>query len=226
MATKFPGFEDGMFSFFSRRKKDLDEVPWIHGRMELFGQKLLSKGLQQLAPSFYKDYHVGVFHPEEDESFWVAFGFEDLDDLLKAAHQTVSLSEAKLEVYVRVGSVAAIDLLRRGIGKHRESFLETVAGLPEPFEIQVRERTRVSPTRFVVSQPVLTLPPAEARDPTSSGFAELVQRLTTIEYPHFSLRRRLEKKLVLELGGGELIDEVLSIMKAFQPLVDFINASK
>lgn len=54
-------------------------------------------------------------------------------------------------------------------------------------------------------------------------FMELKRLLSAIDYPHFSLRRRLDRKRVLELGGNAVVGEVVSIMKAFQPLVAFIN---
>lgn len=223
MSANFDGFEDDMFKFFIRREKDPSQIVWIRRRMEVFGQKLMHKGLQALDSSFYRACHVGIFHPEEDESFWVAFGYEKLEHLLNSAHQTVSLFASGLDVYVRVGSVAAIDLLRRRIRSRQQAFSEIVSALPVPFEVQVRERTGIAPMRFIVGPPVLTLAPAEARDPTSNGFAELVRLLTAIDYPHFSLRRHLDRNRVVEFNGRGLLDEVLAIMKAFQPLVAFIN---
>lgn len=77
--------------------------------------------------------------------------------------------------------------------------------------------------RFLVGPPVLQLTPAEVRKPASSGFAELVRLLATIPYPHFSVRRHLDSKRVVGLGGSGVVDEVLRIMTAFQPLVVFLN---
>ena len=54
---------------------------------------------------------------------------------------------------------------------------------------------------------------------------ELKRLLHEIDYPHFSLRKRLERKRVVEFGGNAVVGEVVSIMKAFQPLVTFINES-
>lgn len=223
MSSRFNGFEAQMFDFFARHNRDSSDTAWIRGRMELFGQKLLYKGLQSLDSDFYRAQHVGVFHPEEDETFWVAFGSPKLEHLLNTAHQTVSLSASGLDVYVRVGSVAAIDLLRRKLSFRRQEFLQIVNTLPEPFEVQVRERTRVAPMRFLVSAPRLRVAPADVRDPSSTEFAKLVKLLSTIDYPHFSVRSNLTKQRVLELGGNGLLDEVLAIMKSFQPLVVFLN---
>jgi hypothetical protein len=223
MSIRFTGFEDEMFESFSRFHKDPSDITWIKGRMELFGKKLLHTGLQALDSSLYRECHVGVFHPDDDETLWVAFGLAELDDLLNCAHQTVSLSGSGLEVYVRVGSVAAIDLLRRNVRSREKTFIQIVTAMPEPFEVQVRERTRRAPKRFVVGPPVLGLAPAEVRDPASSGFSELVRLLAEIRYPHFSIRRRLDRNQVIELGGSCLVDEVLNIMTAFQPLVTFLN---
>ncbi len=223
MSQRFDGFEDEMFKFFSRREKDPDDVVWIRRRMEVFGHKLLHKGLQALDSSFYRWPHVGIFHPDEDKSLWVAFGPKKLEHLLNHAHQTVSLFDLGLDVYVRVGSVAAIDSLRQALHSRRNTFSEIIAALPEPFVVQIRERTPIAPMRFPVGPPVLELAPADLRDPGSSGFAELVRVLSAIDYPHFSLRRHLDSKRVIELGSSPLLDEVLSTMTAFQPLVVSLN---
>jgi hypothetical protein len=223
MSIQFNGFEETMFAFLSHREKDADRIKWIRQRIDAFGAKLLHMGLQALDSSFYRAHHVGVFHPEEDKTFWVAFGITNLERLLNTAHQTVSLSETGLDIYIRVGSQASIGLLRQNLRSREGEFANIVGDLPEPFEVQIKERTPLAPMRFIVGPPVLRLQPNEVRNPASSGFSELVRLLATIRYPHFSLRTHLDKRRAVELGGSGLIVEVLKTMKAFQPLVVFLN---
>ena len=47
-----------------------------------------------------------------------------------------------------------------------------------------------------------------------------------IHLPYLSVRRRIDRNRALELSRGDgrsLVDEVVGVMKAFHPLVKFIN---
>jgi hypothetical protein len=49
--------------------------------------------------------------------------------------------------------------------------------------------------------------------------------LEQIKLPYLSIRKRINRKQVLDLSKreGALVDEVLAIMREFHPLVEFIN---
>ena len=68
--------------------------------------------------------------------------------------------------------------------------------------------------------------PYGLKDPQSVGFGYLEALLEQIKYPYLSVRRHIDRGQALELskkGGDALVDEVIRVMKAFHPLVEFIN---
>ena len=60
----------------------------------------------------------------------------------------------------------------------------------------------------------------------SPAFEYIERLLLHTEFPYLSLRRRINRTRVLELSnpnGDALVSEVISILKEFHPLVEFIN---
>ncbi len=228
--TEFTGFEEGMFEFFVHDEKEADTKKWIRDTMGLFAKEVL-KGLQALNAGFYKDYHVGNFGTGDDH-FWVAFGPEKFGEV---SHQTISLYDYGLDVFVNVELLPAVKKLRTKIQSDKQKFRAIISELPEPFRVQVEERKqkRAMVYDYYV---IATLEagirkdyhpePYGLKDPQSSGFNYLETLLEQIPYPYLSVRKRIERKQVLELSKGNgdaLVDEMLGIMRKFHSLVEFIN---
>jgi hypothetical protein len=111
--------------------------------------------------------------------------------------------------------------------------------LPEPFSIQIQERKKHEKRPRTYRPYVIAELEAGVRkdkdydpgpyglkDPQSAGFGYLETLLEQIKYPDIFVRKRIDRKqvLVLSRGGGDaLVDEVIRTMKAFHPLVEFIN---
>lgn len=232
--TEFTGFEEGMFEFFVHDQKDADIQKWIRDTIGLFAEKVLRNpnSLQALNPSFYEQYHVGNFGSEDDH-FWVAFGPKNFREV---CHQTISLCDHGLDVFVNVELSPAINKLKKKIRNEKQRFIDIISELPEPFSIQVQERKYRSPRTYdyytIVALEAGTRKPHHPgpyglKDPQSSGFSYLERLLEQIQYPYLSVIRRIDRKNVLELSKGNgdaLVDEAVGIMKGFHPLVEFINA--
>jgi len=231
--TEFTGFEEGMFEFFIHDEKDADTKRWIRDTIRLFAEKILygKKGLQAFDESFYKSYHVGNYGSKDDH-FWVAFGPEKLR---KVCHQTIAFYDYGLDVFVNVELSPVIKRLRAKLRDEKQKFRAIISELPEPFKIQVEERKQKQP-RFYDYYVIATLDggvhkdyhlgPYGLKEPQSSGFDYLERLLEQIQFPSLSVKKNIHRKEVFELSkgnGNELVDKVVRIMKAFHPLVEFIN---
>jgi hypothetical protein len=234
--TEFSGFDEGMFEFFVHDEKDADTKKWVRDTMGRFAEKVLygPNGLQAFNASFYESYHVGNFGFDDDH-FWVAFGPAKFR---KVSHQTISLYDYGLDVFVNVELSPAVNKLKEKIRGERQKFIEIISDLPEPFRIQIQERKRRENQPRTYDYYIIATLEAGARkpyhpgpyglkDPQSSGFNYLTTLLLEqIQYPCLSVRKRIDRKRVLELSKENkdtLVDEVVQIMKAFHPLVKFIN---
>jgi hypothetical protein len=231
--SEFTGFDEGVFEFFIQSEKDIDTKKSIRDTIKLFADKVLygPEGLQAFNTSFYESYHVGNFGLEDDH-FWVAFGPKKFREV---SHQTITLYDYGLDVFVNVELSPAINKLRAKIRNEKQKFRAIVSDLPEPFGVRVEERKQKRP-RFFDYYIIATLEagvrkdyhlgPYGLKDPQSNGFDYLEALLEQIQYPSLSVKKHIDRKDVLELskGNGEaLVDEVLSIMREFHPLVEFIN---
>ena len=227
--TEFTGFEEGMFEFFVHSEKDPDTKKWIRNTIGLFAEKVLP-GLQALNAVFYKGYHVGNFGAADDH-FWVAFGSEKFREV---AHQTIALYDYGLDIFVNVELSPAIKKLKKKMRDEKQKFRAIISELPGPFRVQVEERKLKQASIFdyyVVAKLEggvhKDYHPGHygLKDPQSNGFDYLETLLEQIPFPYLSVRKRLDRKRVLELSkkGDALIDEVLGIMRKFHPLVEFIN---
>jgi hypothetical protein len=220
-----------MFEFFVHDDKDADTKKWIRNTMGLFAEKVLSQnGLQTLNAMFYMGYHVGNFGAADDH-FWVAFGPEKFR---KIAHQTIALYDYGLDIFVNVELLPAIKKLRTKVRYEKQKFRTIISELPEPFTVQVEERKQKKVRKF--DQYVITKLEGGIykdyhsetyglKDPQSIGFDYLEMLLEQIKLPYLSIRKRINRKQVLDLSKreGALVDEVLAIMREFHPLVEFIN---
>ena len=233
--TDFTGFDEGMFEFFVHDEKNADTQKWIRDTMGFFAEKVLygSDGLQAFNANFYKSYHVGKFGSGDDH-FWVAFGPEKFK---KVAHQTISIYDYGLDVFVNVELLPAVKKLKEKIRGERQKFIEIISDLPEPFRIRIQERKkREKQPRTYDYYTIVTLEAGTQKsnhpshyglkDPLSSGFNFLETLLEQIQYPYLSVRKQIDRTRVLELSKRNkdaLVNEVVQIMKGFYPLVEFIN---
>jgi hypothetical protein len=233
----FTGFEEWMFEFFVRDEQDAEEKKLIRRTMERFGEKVLHRGLQALNPSFYQEPWVGKLSAQGDH-FWAAFGPLGGPKVFgKVAHQTVSLYDYGLDVFVNVEMQPAIKMLKKKIHSDKGGFVKVVSRLPGPFSAWVFQK-KMRPDRPMKSDEYLiaTLEGGRRKphdpgcyglkDPASSAFEYLARLLEEIPLPYLSVRCRIDRKEVVKLstgGGTAVVDRVLAIMKGFHPLVEFIN---
>ena len=155
----------------------------------------------------------------------------------KKAHQTISLYDFGLDVFVNVEMLPAIKMLRKGIHNDKQRFIDIISALPAPFGAWIAQKEmRKDRPMTSDSYPIARLEGGSCephhrgfyglKDPESSAFDYLVRLLEDVRLPYLSVRRRIERKRVLELskgGGKALVAEVVKVMKAFNPLVEFIN---
>ena len=232
--TQFTGFQEWMFEFLVRVEKDGSDKKLIHRTMEHFGDSILRRGVRALDPSFYEACNVGNFSGEADH-FWMSFGPAGGATVHKwKAHQTVSLYDRGLAVLVNVRP-SAIGALRKRLGNAEQRFEEIVSGLPGKFFIEVSESKLVRP-RKSVENPIATLEAGTYELPNPGtyglkatnalGFDYLRKLVKQIRNAHFRLVKRIDRREVLNLSSGDgdaLVDAVVSTMKSFHPLVEFIN---
>ena len=223
MSLQFEGFTEEMFSFlYYRRVDDEDGMQGILRRMDAFGTKLRHKSLQALDSSFYRAHHVACY-PEEQRSCLLSLGSANRGHLLSIAHPEVSLSEAGLYVHVHAGSKWAIRLLRENLRCRTDEFLRILTKLPEPFELRLSRWNRRRRKRRPVVPPLIRVSHQEVRQPACLQFQRLLRLLDTIPCPIFSVSKHLDRRHVVALGGNGLISEVSDMMRAFHPLVLFLN---
>jgi hypothetical protein len=205
--------------------------------MEALGEKVLN-GLGSIDRdrSFYRASHVGNFLAEDDH-FWVAFGHVG-PKFGNWAHQTVSLYDYGLDVFANVELLPAVKKLRRKVRGDQRKFLEIISGLPEPFTVRIEERRKRQAQQYDY------FPIAELKGQTSTRYGEFGLKVNDLEsasfrcllrfllkeeeikYPYLSVRKTIARKHILELSERNvdaLVKEVICIMKAFHPLVKFVN---
>jgi len=165
----------------------------------------------------------------EDTYCWVAFGPGDLR-YRQWAHQTISLDSYALEVFVNVELKPTIDRLRKKIHQNKQAFREIISKLPEPFSVRVEERKQKQAALYLCHT-IANLDTYCLKNPDSElgrhGFDYIEVLLEQVHLPYLSVRRRIDRNSVLEVSqkdrGQSLVDEVVSVMQKFHPLVDFIN---
>ncbi len=235
--TEFTGFEKGMFDFFvTREDEDTSTKKWVRDTMQAFADKVLNvtEGLRSFNDTFYRDYNVGNLGLTDDH-YWVAFfgpGNEKFGDY---AHQTVSIYDYGLDVFANVELLPAIKRLRKKVRNEKQKFVEIITALPEPFRVHIAERIKRQVQIYdyyvianleagVYTEPHLR--PYGLKDPQSEGFDYIETLLEQIRLPYLSVRKRIDREKALKLSEGNgdaLVNEVVNIMKAFHPLVEFIN---
>ena len=231
--TEFTGFEEEMFDFFvTHDDEDTGTKKWVRDTMQAFANKILNgtDGLRSFNDAFYRDNHVGNLGLNDDHC-WVAFfgpenGGQD-GPIGNWAHQTVSIYDYGLDVFVNVELKPAVDKLRKKISRNRQAFRDTISKLPGSFSVEVAERKYNRP-RYYDYYRVASLEADYLKHPNlgPAGLEYMETLLKQIHLPYLSVRRRIDKKQALELSrgnGDDMINEVVSIMKAFHPLVEFIN---
>jgi len=235
--AEFTGFEQEVFDYFNTHD-DEDVRQMVRGTMLAFAAKIQGK-LRGEGQAFddlfwYDDYHPGILHLEDDHC-WVAFFGPGNREFRKYAHQTVSVYADRLDVFVNVELKDAIDRLRKKVRNEKQKFVEIVTALPEPFTVRMMERLQKVAMNYdyyeianleagVYKEPHSG--PYGLKDPESDGFDYIETLLKQIDLPYLSVRKRIDRKKALDLSEGNgdaLVNEVVSIMKAFHPLVEFIN---
>ena len=243
--TEFTGFEEGMFDFFVIRDDEYAVTKeWVRSTMKAFADKILNgtDGMRVFDDAFYRECHLGQIRLNNDyydDHCWVAFfgpengGRED-QKFGNWAHQTVSIYDYGLEVFVNVELKPAIERLRKKVRNERQEFIEIVTALPEPFTFRVAERIQRQ-VQIYEDYEVANLGAGVhkkgaygLKNPKSEGFDYVETLLKQIHLPYLSVRKRIDRERALELSAGNgdaLVNEVVRIMKAFHPLVEFINTS-
>ena len=228
--TDFTGFKEEMFEFFVATERHADTQRWVRSAVDGLAESVLEgkDGLRE-HDSWYSGKTVGNLNKDSDH-YWVAFGPEK--EFRNWAHQTISLYEQKLDVFVNVELLPAIKRLRKKI--QSGEFRKLVASLPAPFTICIEERKMTNQPRvfdyFAVAEVRGGIDKRRRyglKDPHSPGFDYVEKLLQDIEYPYMSLRRTISRSQVLELSepnGDALVAEVLQTLKGFHPLVEFINS--
>ena len=223
--AEFAGLEQEIFDYFITHD-DEEERQRVRGIVQSFAEKILD-GLQAFDSSFYQSYDVGQLQLK-DKYCWVAFGPEG-EEYRQWAHQTVSLGAYGLDVFVNVELKHATDKLKARICRDKQGFREKVKSLllDEPFSVQVEERKKIRASLYDYHR-IARLEADYLRDPKLGlhGFNYIEELLKQIHLPYLSVRRRIDRNRALELSRGDgrsLVDEVVGVMKAFHPLVKFIN---
>lgn len=225
--AEFTGLEQGMFDYFATRpdSRDDGDRQWVRGTMQSFAEKVLER-LQSIDSLFYESYHVGRLWLKDDHC-WAAFGPRDAK-FKQQAHQTMSLYEDRLDVFVNVELKRAVEKLRKKIRQDRQAFREVMLRLPAPFTVQLEERKQKVASQFDYHI-VARLETGNRKDPTKLGedeFDYIENFLERTHLPCLSVRRSIDRNHTLDLSQGDgqtLVDEVVGIMREFHWLVEFIN---
>jgi hypothetical protein len=219
--AEFIGLEQGMFDYFATRIDDRneDDRQWVCGTMRSFAEKIL-EGLQTVDSSFYQDHDVGRLFLKDDHC-WAAFGPKD-KKYRRLAHQTVSLYDYGLDVFVNAELKPAVDRLRKKITQDKQAFGEAISRLPGLFSVQVGERKLIRGSLYEYT----LVDSLESNKLDEGGFDRVENLLRQLPLPYLTVRRHIDRDQALELShtdGRPLIEEVVGIMKVFHPLVEFIN---
>jgi hypothetical protein len=226
--TQFAGFREEMFEFFVAPERDPDAQRWVRSAVDGLAERVLNgkDGLKAFN-SWYSGKHIGNLGWNSDH-YWVAFGPENFRNL---AHQTISLYEQKLDVFVNVELLPAVKKLRKKI--NTGEFREALSSLPSPFMVSIDERKATQRPRIFDYFHVADIESGSSKrqlhslkNRKSAAYDYIERMLLDIQYPYLSVRRSFSREEVLELSvpnGDALVDEVLKTLKGFHPLVEFIN---
>lgn len=230
--TQFAGFREEMFEFFIAPERDPDMQRWVRSAVDGLAERVLNGdgGLKALDP-WYSHKTIGNL-PWDADHYWVAFGPDQT--FRNSAHQTISLFEQHLDVFVNVELLPAIKKLRRKIKDG--GFREVMANLPAPFTACIQERKKTDRPRIFTYSNVAEIESGTykkqkhgLKNTKSIGFDYLENILSEIALPSLSIRRRFTRAEVLEFSkndGEPLVKEVLATLLGFHPLVEFINSAK
>lgn len=222
--AEFIGLEREIFDYFITHD-DEEMRQKVRGTVQSFAEKILG-GLQAFDSSFYQSYDVGTLRLK-DKYCWVAFGPGD-KKYRQWAHQTVSLNAYALDVFVNVELKPAIDRLRQRINQDKRAFRRVIAELPSPFSVQVIERKKRQASIYDYHN-IANLQAEYLKHPElgEHGFDYIETLLERVPLPYLTVTRRIDRDSALKLSqkdqGHSLVDKVVCIMKAFHPLVEFIN---
>ncbi len=237
--AEFTGFDEGVFDFFfTRDDEDIAIKEWIRSTMKAFADRILNgpDGMRAFNDAFYRDYHLGNIKPSDDHC-WVAFfgpanGGRENQKFGNWAHQTVALYDHGIEVFANVELKPAIEKLRKKVRHDRRKFVELVTALPGPFMVRMAERVQKQVTIYDDYE-IATLNAGihqkglyGLKRSQADGFDYIMTLLEQINLPYLSVRKYFDKQRALDLSKGNgdaLVHEAVSIMKAFHPLVEFIN---
>jgi len=223
--AEFAGLEQGMFDYFRPDSRDDGDRQWVYGTMQSFAEKVLER-LQSVDSSFYEGYYVGQLWLKDDYC-WVAFGPRD-KKFKQQAHQTMSLYEDRLDVFVNVELKRAVEKLKKKIRQNKQAFRETILKLPAPFTVQLEERIQKVASQYDCYI-VAKLEAGNRKDIAKLGkdeFDYIENFLERTHLPYLSVRRSIDRNHALDLSQGDgqaLVDEVVGIMSEFHQLVKFIN---
>ena len=221
--SDFAGLEEGVFEYFVTRD-DPDTRTWVRGTVTALAEAV-GKKLEKRHP-FYSAFGVGRL---SQGHCWAAFGPSG-GAYRQWAHQTLALHESGVDVFVNVELKAATDRLKKRIREQREAFQQIVLGclLDVPFCIQVDERKQRQVQQYDYHR-VATLEADYLKDPRvgARGFGYLATVLEEIRLPCVMVKTSIGRDDALKLSkrdhGCSLVARVVSIMRAFHPLVEFIN---
>ncbi|MGA2062813.1 MAG: hypothetical protein ABSG67_20260 [Thermoguttaceae bacterium] len=243
--SDFTGFEEWMFDFFIQEEKDEKEKNLIRHSMEGFSEKVLEGGLKALDPDFYEQAWLGNIS-RKGNSVWVAFvPLVKPKVFTRKVHQTISLSDRGLKVFVNFESQHTIKLLRKRMRNNddKKRLIDLLARSPSPFLVRIdRKVQRQNQPRIFDGYPLAELVGGEymsgkpglygLKNPESRAFASFENLLFEknkdgrFELAYIAISKQIDRKEVLRLskGTGErLVKEVFGIMKKFHPIVQFIN---
>jgi hypothetical protein len=227
--TEFVGFKEEMFEFFVSPERDLDTKKWVRGTVEALANELLQgkQGLKRFN-GFYTDKYVGNLG-EKSDHYWVVFGPSVFKDW---AHQTVSLGEQELFVFVNVELLPVVRRLRKKI-KDGKGLRQVMCSIPAPFTVRISERKTTDIPRKFDRNRIAEIETGMykgarygLKDSDSTGFEYLERLLFDIHLPDLTIGRRFSRQQVLELSkpnGEALVAEVCRTQKELHRLVEFIN---
>ena len=199
--AEFAGLEQGMFDYFATRPdgRNDDDRQWVYGTMQSFAARVLER-VQSIDSSFYEDYHVGQLQLKGDYC-WAAFGLRD-KKFKPQAHQTMSLYEHRLDVFVNVELKPAVEKLKKKIRQDKQAFREIILRLPAPFTVQLEEKRQKVASQFDYYI-VARLYAVNRKDSTKLGedeFDYIENFLERTHLPYLSVRRSINRNQALDLS--------------------------
>jgi hypothetical protein len=245
--SDFVGFEEWMFEFFVSEEKDGKDKRIMRDVMTKFGQELLAAGIQALDPNLYEQSWPGNLSAK-GHHFWVAFVPKgNPRSFVKKVHQTVSLSEQGLDVFINFESQHTVNLLRKRVLKNREELIKMISKLPNPFVISISRKVQRKNQPMKFDEYLLAeLKGGEfdSRNPgnyglknqSSSSFGcfdklllEKNEKTQKYELLYMRISRSINRKTLISMSKGrgeKLVKMVSRMLEEFHPLVAFINGAE